>query len=241
MTGININNIRIGFVRALPIFFSYVFIGMAYGITMAESGFSWYWSMLISLFVYTGAYQFVLISFLAGGVPILTLIMTALLMNSRQSFYGLTFLKDFNAMGKRRLFMIHSLTDEIYAIDCTLVGMPDEQRRDVMFWLALFGWSFWNLGTLLGGLTGQLLPFDFEGIDFCMTALFVTIFMDQWERIKDHGPAAAGLAVGSICLFIFGPSSFMLPALIIVSLMLLIFDKYKGRAVQNADKKEDQH
>ena len=90
-------------------------------------------------------------------------------------------------------------------------------------------------------MTGQLLPFNFEGIDFCMTALFVTIFMDQWERIKDHSPAAAGLAVGSICLFIFGASSFMLPALIIVSLMLLVFDRYKGKADKNADKKEDQH
>ncbi len=51
-----------------------------------------------------------------------------------------------------------------------------------------------------------------------MTALFVIIFIDQWEKADTHKPALAGLAVGIISLLIFGENQFMLPALIIVSI-----------------------
>ena len=211
---------KTAFVKSVPVMCSYIFLGMAYGITMHAKGLSWYWSLLISLIVYTGAFQFVLITFLANGVSLITLIITALLMNSRQSFYALTFIKDFNAMGRKKLFMIHSLTDETYAVDCTLGYLPEEERHSVMFWVGLLNWIYWSTGTLLGGIAGELLPFNLEGIDFCMTALFVIIFVDQWERLKDHRPALCGLIVGVLCLLIFGKDSFMLPALLISSLLL---------------------
>ncbi len=217
--------IRTAFVKSIPVLCSYIFLGMAYGITMQAAGFSWYWSVLISLIVYTGAFQFVLITFLANGVSLVTLIITALLMNSRQSFYALTFLKDFSAMGRRKLFMIHSLTDETYALDCTLGYLPEAERHNVMFLVALFNWIYWSIGTLLGGILGELLPFSLEGIDFCMTALFVIIFIDQWERLKDHRPAICGLAVGVVCLLVFGKDSFMLPALLISSVLLIAADR----------------
>ena len=59
---------------------------MAYGIMMENAGFKWYYSLLVSLTVYTGAYQFVLVTLLSSGASILTMALTAFLMNSRQSF-----------------------------------------------------------------------------------------------------------------------------------------------------------
>ena len=46
---------------------SYLFVGMAYGMMMQEAGFAWYDSLLASLTIYTGAFQFVLITFLSSG------------------------------------------------------------------------------------------------------------------------------------------------------------------------------
>ena len=111
---------KLAFVKSLPIMCSYFFLGAAYGIMMEETGFPWYVALLLSMTVYTGAFQFVLITFLSTGASLLTIAITALLMNSRQSFYSLTFLNDFKRMGKRKLYMIHSLTDETYAVNCTL-------------------------------------------------------------------------------------------------------------------------
>ena len=207
---------KLAFVKSLPIMFSYFFLGAAYGIMMEETGFPWYVALLLSVTVYTGAFQFVLITFLSTGASLLTIAITALLMNSRQSFYSLTFLNDFKRMGKRKLYMIHSLTDETYAVNCTL-ELPRKEKEDTMFGVALLSHCYWMAATVAGAVLGQLIPFELEGIDFCMTALFVIIFMDQWKKASSHIPALAGLTCGIVCLLIFGQSSFILPALLLVS------------------------
>ena len=215
---------KLAFVKSLPIMCSYFFLGAAYGIMMEETGFPWYVALLLSMTVYTGAFQFVLITFLSTGASLLTIAITALLMNSRQSFYSLTFLNDFKRMGKRKLYMIHSLTDETYAVNCTL-ELPRKEKEDTMFGVALLSHCYWMAATVAGAVLGQLIPFELEGIDFCMTALFVIIFMDQWKKASSHISALAGLTCGIVCLLIFGQSSFILPALLLVSGILFFAER----------------
>ena len=183
----------------------------------------------MSLTVDTGAFQFVLITFLSSGASLITIALTALLMNSRQSFYSLTFLKEFKQMGRRKLYMIHTMTDETYAVNCTL-DLPQKEKEDTMFLVALFSRCYWMVGSILGGILGQIIPFDLTGIDFCMTALFLIIFIAQWEKAKKHTPALTGLGIGVICLLIFGENHFMLPALLIVSAILLLFQRKENLA-----------
>lgn len=210
------------FIKSLPILCSYLFVSMAYGMMMEEAGFAWYCSLFVSMTVYTGAFQFVLITFLSSGASILTITLTALLMNSRQVFYSLTFLEDFKKMGHRRLYMIHTMTDETYAVNCTL-DLPESEKQETMFLVALFSRCSWMTGAIAGGVIGQLIPFSLEGIDFCMTALFVILFLEQWEKSQNHRPALIGLGSGLSALLLFGSESFMLPALFITSGLLLLF------------------
>lgn len=221
--------LKTAFVKSIPIFCSYVFVSMAYGMMMASAGFPWYDSLLVSLTVYTGAFQFVLITFLSSGASLITIALTALLMNSRQSFYSITFLKEFKQMGRRKLYMIHTMTDETYAVNCTL-DLPKKEKEDTMFLVALFSRCYWIVGSVLGGILGQIIPFDLTGLDFCMTALFFVIFIEQWEKAEKHTLALTGLGIGVICLLIFGENRFMLPALLIVSALLLLFQRKENLA-----------
>lgn len=246
------STVKNAFLKSLPVFCSYIFVGAAYGMMMENAGFHWYCSLFVSLSVYTGAFQFVLITFLSGSASIVTVALTALLMNSRQSFYSLTFIDDFKKTGKKLLYMIHTMTDETYAVNLTLEteyknetdriekenisdgekntlkNTAEKKKLDSMFFVALFSRCYWMLGSVLGGIIGQLLPFELDGIDFCMTALFVIIFIDRWESSKEHKPALIGAAVALVCLLIFGSSRFMLPALLIVSGILLLMREKKG-------------
>lgn len=221
------------FIKSIPILCSYVFVSMAYGIMMEEEGFHWYYSLLISLAVYTGAFQFVLITFLSSGASILTIALTALLMNSRQTFYSLTFIDEFKKMGKRLPYMIHTMTDETYAVNLTLEAecQDEKKKEDSMFGVAFLSRCYWMFGAVLGGVLGQLIPFELEGIDFCMTALFVIIFIDQWEKSENHFPALLGSIVALISLYLFGPQRFMLVALLIVSGILLLVREGNGKEV----------
>ena len=196
---------------------------------MEEAGFAWYQSLLISLVVYTGAFQFVLVSFLSGGTSIITIAVTAFLMNSRQTFYSLTFVDEFKKMGKRLLYMIHTMTDETYAVNLSLMETGKE-KEDMMFVTAFLSRCYWMAGTIVGGVLGQLIPIKLEGIDFCMTALFVIIFIDNWEKTKNHVPAVLGLIISMLCLIIAGARSFMLPSLILVSGVLLLMREKEAQS-----------
>ena len=141
-------------------------------------------------------------------------------MNSRQLFYSLSFIDVFNKM-KQKWYMIFTMTDETYAVNCNL---EDQDKEQVMFYVALFSRCYWLIGTVLGAVLGNLIPFDLTGIDFCMTALFIIIFIDQWEKADKHFPAVAGVLIAVIALMIFGQRAFMLPALVIVSGVLIFWN-----------------
>lgn len=210
--------IKKAFKQSIPIMCSYLFVSIAYGVMMNEAGFAWYVSLLVSFLIYTGAFQFLLITLLSGGTSLLTIGVTALLMNSRQLFYSLSFIDVFNKM-KQKWYMIFTMTDETYAVNCNL---EDQDKEEIMFYVALFSRCYWFVGTLLGTFLGKMIPFDLTGIDFCMTALFIIIFIDRLEKNKDYFPAIVGVVVAIICLIVFGSQNFMLPSLIISSMILLV-------------------
>ncbi len=218
---------REAFARSIPILCSYAFVGMAYGMMMADAGQKWYVALLACFTVYTGAFQFVLISFLTSTTALSVIAVTALLMNGRQLFYAITFLDDFSKAGWRKPIMIHTLTDEVYAVDLSLPGNM-ENKQSVMFYVTVLSWFYWTVFSVLGCFVGNLIPWDMSGIDFCMTALFVIILMNQWEQATDKKPAILGFAVALVALAIFGGSTFMLPALLATSAILLCLNRKGG-------------
>ena len=58
-----------------------------------------------------------------------------------------------------------------------------------------------------------------------VTALFVVLAVEQWKqaKAKGHAPALCGVCCGVVCLLVFGPDLFLIPALgAIVAAMLVL-------------------
>lgn len=206
-------------ILTLPVMFGYVFLGMAYGILMARSGYGVLWSFAASTLVFAGSMQFLMVELLTGGAGLgLTAAMT-LLLNSRHLFYGLSFIEKFRALGRERNYMIFSLTDETYSVLCSLTD--EESTPSLMVKVALLDQCWWVSGSVMGGIIGTHLPFDTTGIDFSMTALFVVIFIEQWLGAKSRLPAVMGLISSVVFLLLLGPDKFILPSLIVTVALLL--------------------
>ena len=211
------------FLQTLPVLCGYLFLGIAFGLLLSNAGYGAPWALFSSIFIYAGSIQFVLVNFLSGGFSLLTVAFMTLLINSRHIFYGLTFIEKFQSMGKRYPYMIFSLTDETYSLLCSMKVPEEFPEEDVFFLVSLSDQCYWVLGSVLGALTGQLLPFDTTGVDFAMTALFVVIFTEQWLSFPTHLPAAIGMVSSIACLLLFGPSGFLLPSLVITVTVLMLF------------------
>lgn len=208
--------------QSLGVLFGYLFLGTAFGILLRQAGFGALWALAFSGLVYAGSLQFVLAGFLAAPTALPTVALMSLFINARHLFYGLSFVERFASMGKKRLYMIFSLTDETYSVLCGMDQVPaGVDKHGAMFLVALLDQLYWVAGSLLGTFAG-VLPLDFTGIDFSMTALFLVIFLEQWRGAKSHLPALLGLGCGAVFLLALGPDNFLLPALCATVAVLLL-------------------
>lgn len=214
--------IKYAFKKSLPVFFGYLFLGSAFGIMLYDAGYNWIWAILISILVYAGSGQFLLVSLISSAASIPTVAMMTLFINSRHMFYGLSLIDKFKAGGWRYPFMIFSLTDETYSVNVSIQSVPDDVNEPkARFLLGEFDHFYWILGSVVGSLLGQSLPIDFTGIDFSMTALFTVIFVDLLIDTKNKICGAVGIFCAFICLVIFGADNFLLPTLILTVVLLI--------------------
>lgn len=213
--------IRYAFTQTVPVMLGYLFLGIAFGLMLQDSGYSFWWAFLSSVVIYAGSMQFVLVTLLTGGANLLYTAVMTLFINGRHIFYGLSFIEKFRNMGKRYPYMVFSLTDETYSVLCGLKTPADMDEKNISFFIALFDQMYWIGGSVLGAVIGQLITFDTTGVDFSMTALFVVIVLNQWMDSKDHRPALVGGVLGVICLILIGADKFLLPALTMTAIILL--------------------
>ncbi len=212
--------LKFAFKHTIPILLGYITLGIAFGILLQQAGFDWPWALLTSVFVYAGSMQFVMVTFLGGGISLLSVILMTLSVNSRHMFYGISFIERFKTMGKARPYMIFSLTDETYSLFCGTRFPSSINQNKAMVLMSCMNQCYWIIGSVTGNLLGNIIPFDTTGIDFAMTALFVVIFTEQWLAADSHIPTYIGLFSGIVCLVIFGPGSFVLPSLILAVALL---------------------
>jgi len=211
----------------LPVACGYLFLGTAFGAMLAQAGFGPAWALAASGLVYAGSLQFVMVPFMAAGTSLVTVALTALMVNARHIFYGLSFIERFSRMGAWRPYMVFSLTDETYSVFCSL---PGEERDGVMTRVSLYDQMYWVTGSVVGGILATSLPFDLTGIDFSMTALFIVICVERALNKENHLP----LTVGALCaigaLMLLGPDRFLAPALALTAILLTVMDVRKGAA-----------
>ncbi|PAF54239.1 hypothetical protein BKH42_01660 [Helicobacter sp. 13S00482-2] len=212
------------FPHTIPIMMGYLLMGFAFGVLLDKSGYDFVWAFFMSVFIYAGAMQFVAIGLLAGGVSIWGAVVLSAIVNARQIFYSISMLEKFSKMGKKLLYMIHSLTDETFAL--FNVKKPKEGINEsyFMFFIALFNHIYWIIGSVSGALIGSKFNFDSRGVEFVMTAIFVVIFMEQWKHTSNHIPAIVGICTSLICLLLCG-ENFLLPSLIFMTFILMLFRK----------------
>lgn len=216
----NKRTLKVAFPYTLPVLMGYIFLGIAFGVLLGSKGYHAGWALLMSLFIYAGSMQFVAIDLLTGMFNPLSAMLVTLMVNARHIFYGLSMLDKFKICGKLKPYMIFSLTDETYSLLCAAETPKDVDRRWFMFCIAVLNQLYWVTGSVIGNVAGSLIRFNSTGIDFAMTALFIVIFIEQWESTENHIPALLGLFVTLLCLIVFGQDWFIIASMVGIFLSL---------------------
>lgn len=180
----------------------YVPLGAAFGVLLVTSGLEWWWAPVFSVLIYAGSMEFVAIGLVTGGASLATAATTALFVNFRHVFYGLSFPLQLVRSPLGRVYGIHALTDEAYAVVTAraAAGAPMSGAR-VLTTEALCH-LFWVTGSTAGALLGAGLGLDVEGLEFALTALFVVLSIDAYRAAPDAVTAAVALGCAGLGLWL---------------------------------------
>lgn len=216
------NTVKQAFYKSLPVMAGYIVLGIGFGILLHSAGYGVLWSFAMSLLIYAGSMQYVGVSLLTGGASVITAALTTIMVNARHLFYSISMVDRYKDAGKYKPYMIFGLTDETYSLLCDGKYPENTDPNLYRFLVTLFDQSYWVTGSVLGSLLGAVLPFSTEGIEFSMTALFIASFTEQWLTTRDHIPALTGLLSTFVCLLVFGPGRFLIPAMLLITLILTL-------------------
>lgn len=216
----------------LPICVGFLFLGMSYGFLMRSKGFSFIYPMLMSLFIFAGSMEFLTVNLLLSAFNPLYAFFLTLMVNARHLFYGISMLEKYKNTGWKKFYLIYGMCDESFTINCTVTLPPEVDKGWFMFFVTLLNHLYWVTGATLGALLGYVVHFDTTGIEFVMTALFVVMFINQWEESREHGPALIGLGCSLLCLLLFGADNFILPAMALIILCFTLNRKRNRKEME---------
>ena len=206
----------------VPVLTGYLFLGAGFGILMSENGFGIIWSAAMAVFVFAGSGQYLAVGLLASQAGLVSVAVATLLVNARHIFYGISLVDTYKHAGLKKYYMIFGLTDETYSLVTQAKLGPGIDRSKYCFFVTLLDHFYWVCGCALGSILGATLPISFEGVDFVLTALFVTLFVEQWLSSENHLPALIGLGATTVCLLIFGSEYFLIPSMALIATALIL-------------------
>lgn len=209
-------SIREAFRDSLSILPGYLVLGIGFGVLLKAKGFNTLFAALMSVFIYAGSMQFVGIDLLSNGANLITAFLMTIMVNIRHLFYGIGMLERYQKIKKHHIYDAFALTDETFSI----VSANKDKDDDYYFCLSLFNHIYWISGSIIGSVLGDIIPFNYHGIDFSMTALFMVILISQWEKSDNRLSIILSLIIAVLSLMIFGSESFLIVSMILIVLML---------------------
>ncbi|MDR2803292.1 MAG: AzlC family ABC transporter permease [Treponema sp.] len=223
------------FKYSIPVLLGYLAIGAAFGLLMADSGYSWTLVLLMSVVMYAGAGQYIGVGLFASGASLAEAAIVQFVVNARHIAYGITMFKKFKDTGCRKPYLIFALSDETFALlssldesywkrvsNCGRYEMDAGERARFMLYVSLLNHSYWIAGSLVGVFAGALLPIDFEGVSFALIALFITLMIEQFSRVKKFMPFAVSASAAVLAVILL-PSRLALLSALAASFIIVQF------------------
>ena len=211
------------FTDTIPVLTGYLALGAGFGIILSTQGYDWFWAPIMAITMFAGSMQYVAVDLLVSGAGFITVALTTLMVNARHLFYGISLVEEYKNLGWEKYYLIFGLTDETYSLVCSTSDSVAQKDRKLYYGLVtLMDHCYWITGCTVGAVLGHFITFNTEGIDFVLTALFISIVVDQWLGTKEHSPAITGFAASAACLLIFGADKFLIPAMLTIMAALLL-------------------
>jgi len=208
----------------LPTVFGYIGIGLSFGIVAASAGMSVLMATLMSLIVYAGSAQFILVSLLVIGTPIVSIALSVFLVNSRMILMSMTTANFFKKNSLFENILLGSLiTDESFALSMNKLNYTDGKLTFKWFnTVNVMAYLVWAVSTAVGATLGKIIS-DPEklGLDFALVAMFIGLLYLQLISDKSISLKVQLIVVGIMLPLVYFGLIFISSDLLILVVTLI--------------------
>ena len=201
-----------------PVAAGYIPLGLAYGVLVIQLGLPWWLAPSLSLAAYSGSAELLVVTLAAQNTPLAVIAVTMLLVNFRLLFFAFSFPLHVIEGRFARLFSMYALVDEAYALTAARPNGWTKPRLLAM--QALFNLT-WVISSLVGVSAGSLIPTQIEGLDFALTALFITLTLDA-ARTRRELPSILLAGTSFAVAMVAAPGQRLLVALLLFVACLVV-------------------
>ena len=180
----NLNVFLKGIMDVSPLMIPVVPFGLIFGVLAIDIGFSPLETMGMSLIIFGGASQIVLLQLFSGGASSLVIISSVGAVNSRHLLYGAVVsehLSDLKLIWK--IIISYFLIDQAFAISNEYLKKNKQSNK--YFHLVGGGatcWVIWQSTTLLGIVLGEAIP-DKLGLSFAVPLTFLALLVNDFRKL----------------------------------------------------------
>jgi 4-azaleucine resistance transporter AzlC len=156
-------------------------VGASFGALAGTAGVPFVLMVALSVVVFAGASQFLLVAVVAAGGNVFAAVVAGLLMNARHVPFGLAIGDTIGGSWPARLLGAHLLVDEVVAFSRARGSGP---RARAAYWTCgILLFVFWNVGAVVGRLAGSAIPDPSAfGVDAAFPAALLALLLPALRR-----------------------------------------------------------
>ena len=194
-----------------PVAAGYIPLGLAYGLLVVQLGLPWWMAPALSLAAYSGSAELLVVTLASQNTPLAVIAVTMLLVNFRLLFFAFSFPLHVVEGRFARIFSMYALVDEAYALTA---ARPNGWTKPRLLAMQVLFHLTWLVSGVVGVLAGSLIPTQIEGLDFALTALFITLTLDA-ARTRHEAPSVLLAGASFAVAMVVAPGQRLLVALLL--------------------------
>ena len=176
-----------GIIDVSPLMIPVVPFGIIYGVIGMDLGIGPYMTLGLSIIIFGGASQIVLLQLFSGGASSLVTITSVGAVNSRHLLYGAVFSEYLSHLKLSwKIILSYVLIDQAFAVSNTYFkkNKKNEFKHYHLLGAGFTCWIVWQISTILGIVLGSVVPEEL-GLSFTISLTFLALLTNDFRKFKN--------------------------------------------------------
>ena len=175
-----------GIIDVSPLMIPVVPFGIIYGVIGMDLGIGPYMTLALSIIIFGGASQIVLLQLFSGGASSLVILSSVAAVNSRHLLYGAVLSEHLSNLKLTwKIILSYVMVDQAFAVSNAYFkkNKKNNFKHYHLLGAGFTCWTIWQISTIFGIVLGSIVPEEL-GLSFTISLTFLALLINDFRKFK---------------------------------------------------------